>query len=122
MTTRKLTEEQRVKANTLLATIRTTIDGLSEGDESLRFAYNRKVAKELQYDERGTPMERRALKREKFGEQHGLCAQCTKPLEPGGRNAELDRLEAMDGYTATNTRLVHHECHRAAQEERGFTG
>jgi hypothetical protein len=122
MTTRKLTDEEREKANALLHTIRQNLDELSGGDRTLRFAFNRKISKELQYDERGTPVERRVLKGQKFGEQGGICPVCNDALEPRGRNAELDRLEAMDGYTAANTRLVHHQCHRESQEEREFKG
>jgi hypothetical protein len=36
------------------------------------------------------------------------------------RGAELDRVNAMDGYTEANTRLVHHECYVKSQEEKGF--
>jgi hypothetical protein len=122
MPTRKLTPDEREKAKALLTTIRRNIDELSVGDTDLRFAYNRKIARALQYDEKGTPMKHRALQRQKFREQQGLCALCNKALEAEGRYGELDRIEAMGLYTATNTRLVHHECHISSQEERGFTG
>jgi hypothetical protein len=53
----------------------------------------------LSYQERGTPVHRRNLKRQKY--------------------AELDRLKAHEGYTNKNTRLVHHECHIADQRKKG---
>jgi hypothetical protein len=39
----------------------------------------------------------------------------TKEDEP-----ELDRIEAIKGYTNENTVLVHHDCHRMSQKEKGF--
>ena len=104
MPTRKLTADEREEANPLLQVIRRDLDALSAGDDGLRFAYNRKISKELQYDERGTPTERRMLKAQKFGEQQGGCSACGNALGPGGRIAELHTVEAMNGYTAVNTR------------------
>jgi hypothetical protein len=63
-------------------------------------------------------MRRRILKLKKMIAQKGLCAKCGKELPE--RGSELDRIKAMDGYTEKNTRLVHHECHRESQEEKGF--
>jgi hypothetical protein len=34
--------------------------------------------------------------------------------------AVLDRIEAMAGYTAENTRLIHPECDTAVQRSRGY--
>lgn len=120
MPNRNLNNAEIEKARLLLAEVRNRLDALSAGDKELRFAFNRKVYKELQYDERGSPTLRRRLKREKFAEQGGKCAIGGEPLEPGGRNAELDRSAAADGYTTTNTRLVCHACHRADQEKKRF--
>jgi hypothetical protein len=120
MTNRNLTPEQVTQSRVLLTDIRNRLIELSAGDKELRFAYNRKVYKELQYDERGTPALRRRLKKEKFVSQSGLCAIGRESLEPEGRNAELDRFNAVDGYTAANTRLVCHSCHRLDQEKKGF--
>ena len=122
MTTRKLSDLERKRTVGLIGKLRAEIDRVSAGDRYLRFAINRKIFKELTYDERGTPMQRRAQKRQKYTEQGGTCPECGKPLEPGGRNAELDRVEAMDGYTAANTHLIHHDCHRLSQEAKGFRG
>ncbi len=63
-------------------------------------------------------MQRRAVSLAKRAEQNGLCAICGQPLPEHG--AELDRSEAMAGYTLANTRLVHHACHVNQQRERGF--
>jgi hypothetical protein len=41
-----------------------------------------------------------------------------KPLPEKG--AELDRFEAKLGYTAQNTRLVHHECHIEDQAKKKY--
>jgi len=75
----------------------------------------------LIYDERGTPALRRNLKKLKYAEQGGKCFICGVALESAGRNAELDRINAVDGYSAANTHLVCHECHRADQERKRFT-
>lgn len=122
MPTRKLSDDERKLVKELIDRTRREIDSLSVGDRYIRFAVNRSVYKRLIYDERGTPMQRRALKKSKYAEQGGFCTTCGKPLEPEGRNAELDRFEAMDGYTVSNTRLIHHSCHRLAQEKKGFRG
>src|SRR5712692_4788351 len=98
--------------------VREKLDSASGGDEQLLWALRRKLAKELSYLERGKPMERKALKLAKRVEQHGLCAICGQPLPESG--AVLDRKEAMAGYSLENTRLVHHECDRKLQAERGF--
>ena len=95
-------------ANQLLRSIRLRLEKLSAGDRKLLWAYRRKVSKELTYDERGKPMHRRRLKILKRLEQSGKCPICRKPLPE--RYAVLDRFNAMLGYTAKNTRLIHQEC------------
>ncbi len=102
----------------LFADVRTKLETASGGDAKLLFALRRKLGKELSYLERGKPMDRKILKAQKRVEQHGLCAICGLPLPEQG--AVLDRTEAMAGYTIENTRLVHHECDRKVQAERGF--
>jgi ribosomal protein L44E len=87
-------------------------------DEQLLFALRRKLAKELGYDERGKPMQRRQLKAVKRTLQGGKCAICSQPLPE--KNVVLDRLEAMDGYTEANTRLICRSCDYQVQESRGF--
>ena len=102
----------------LLAEVRKRLTTLSGVDTDLLFALRRKLAKELSYDERGTPMQRRQLKAFKRGEQDNKCAICRRDLPE--ENVDLDRLEAMKGYTRENTRLVCKECHYNQQKERGF--
>jgi hypothetical protein len=103
----------------LLARILADLEATATDSENL-WALRRKLAKTLIYWERGKPMHRRKLKRQKYAEQNGLCAMCGKVLLEKGRYAELDRLEAHEGYTNENTRLVHHQCHIADQQEKGY--
>lgn len=62
MPNRNLNSEELKKAHSLLGEIRERIDLLAGGDSDLRFAYRRKLYKELIYDERGKPMSRRKIK------------------------------------------------------------
>jgi ribosomal protein L44E len=87
-------------------------------DRELLFAFRRKVAKELSYDERSKPIERRKLKLAKRKEQSGRCAICQNEL-PASYNV-LDRFRAADGYTAENTRLICEPCDRKVQASRGY--
>ena len=118
MSNRTLTPDQLEKANALLRDIRTRLIALAHDDLELLFAYRRKISKELGYDERSKPMLRRKLKAQKRKEQGGLCAICSKPLPE--KYAVLDRLSASAGYTRQNTRLIHEQCDRLVQAERGF--
>lgn len=118
MPNRNLTPEELVKANALLTDIRSRLEALAGGDPAALFAYRRKVAKELTYDERGKPNDRRALKARKFGEQGGICPECKEPLPE--KFSELDRKNAIDGYTPENTELIHGNCHRKRQAARGW--
>jgi hypothetical protein len=79
----------------------------------------RYIARRLEFDERGTPMQRRKLKEQKWKRQRGLCATCACELPE--RGSELDRFEATEGYSDENTRLVCHNCHRKSQEEKNFS-
>ena len=74
------------------------------------------------YDERSKPAQRKSLKRRKLIAQEGMCSVCRKPLPPAGLGAVLDRLNAMDGYTDANTRLICRECDIKIQRERAFSG
>ena len=119
MPNRNLTTDELKRANELLADIRERLTGLAAGDPLLLFAYRRKVAKELQYDERGKPGLRGKLKDKKWKQQNGRCAHCNGelPLE----YSELDRKEAADGYTQENTELVHAKCHQERQAAKRYT-
>jgi hypothetical protein len=117
MANRNLTSAELTQANTSLANIRQRLSELAAGDPATLFTFRRKIAKELTYDERGKPAERNKLKARKFGEQRGICTECGQRLPE--RFAELDRKNAMDGYTPENTELIHGECHRKSRLREG---
>src|SRR5947209_1847020 len=108
MANRNLSPTELDHANDLLRLIRSRLKELSGDDPELLFAYRRKIAKELGYDERSKPMIRRKLKALKRKEQNGRCALCPEPLPE--KYAVLDRVRASDGYTAENTRLICEPC------------
>ena len=118
MPNRNLTVDELELANQLLDEIRGRLACLAKNDPNLLFAYRRKIAKELPYDERGKPGSRGKLKAMKWGLQQGKCAHCGKDLPV--KFSELDRRNAADGYTAENTELIHGECHRQRQAARGW--
>lgn len=121
-TNRRLGTEELKLANSLLDLIRSRIDELAGADERLRFAYRRKVAKELQYDERGKPTHRIRLKARKRRAQNGMCANDrVAPHELPTKGAVLDRLLAEDGYTDENTRLLCPDCDAQFQADKGYT-
>jgi hypothetical protein len=97
-------DELELLFSPLLRDVRERLERLADGDHRLLWALRRKLAKELVYDERGKPMYRRALKKRKRAEQNGCCVLCHETLPE--RGSVLDRLEAMDGYTDANTRLI----------------
>lgn len=114
----ELSEANRAKTLPILERVRTEILSIAGEDKALIFQMKRYIAKRLEFDERGTPTQRRKLKEQMWKKQRGLCALCKGELPE--RGAELDRFKAIDGYTAENTQLVCHSCHRTAQETRGF--
>lgn len=118
MANRQLTELELRLANQLLAEVRSRLVELSGDDAALLFAYRRKIAKELIYDERSKPMVRRQLKSLKRRTQNGLCAMCSMALPE--KYVILDRLEAAGGYTDANTRLICEACDREVQRGRGY--
>src|SRR5882762_5698018 len=97
-----LSEEDRQKAIRILEQARGLIEEEAAGDSELRFQLRRYVIKRLEFDERGTPTQRRKLKELKRKFQRGLCYECAEPLPEKG--AELHRLQAIEGYTEANTR------------------
>lgn len=122
MPNRNLTpEELKDLFSPLLKDVRARLDQLSGGDAALLFALRRKLYKDLSYDERGTPTHRKIIKAAKYAEQHGLCAQCKQPLEKLGKNAVLDRAEAIKGYESENTRLLCASCDRDIQAARNYS-
>jgi hypothetical protein len=113
-----LSDEDRAKAIAVLESIRSQIAEVAGDDRVRMFQVRRYILKRLEFDERGTPTQRRKLKDQKWKMQRGLCAVCQEKLPE--RGAELDRFRAIDGYTAGNTQLVCHSCHQKAEAERGF--
>ncbi len=104
-----LSDEDRAKAIQILEQVRAEIDAAATSDTDLRFQIRRYIIKRLEFDERGTPTQRRKLKDLKRKFQRGLCFQCETKLPEKG--AELHRLQAMEGYTAENTQLLCRTCH-----------
>jgi hypothetical protein len=115
----ELSREDREKVIPLLKRIREELKLASAGNLKTLHQMRRYVAKRLEFDERGTPMQRRKLKDEKWKKQRGLCANCGGELPE--RGSELDRFDPVLGYTDENTRLICHKCHREAQEARNFS-
>lgn len=119
MANRILTESERERLyQPLMAEVRARLKKLSRGDDALLWALRRKLSKELTYDERGKPMARRILKEVKRAVQKGKCAKCKHKLPD--KNAVLDRLKAMDGYTIKNTRLICPKCDTSIQQKRRY--
>lgn len=119
MANRQLTDSERDNlAKPLIEEVRARLAELSGGDAALLWALRRKLYKELTYDERSKPMQRKQLKFDKWKEQRGLCAVCGGDLPD--KYAVLDRLSAMDGYTKENTRLLCPACDTAEQVKRGY--
>src|SRR6266851_5692997 len=113
MPNRNLTSDELKYATELLVEIRERLISLAAGDPLLLFAYRRKIAKELGYDERGKPGTRGKLKALKWGLQNRKCAHCGEEMPL--KYSELDRKNAADGYTEENTDLVHAKCHQERQ-------
>jgi hypothetical protein len=118
MANRTLCATELAAANTLLTEIRQRLAAMSNGDEQLYWALRRKVTKELSFDERGKPAERRKLKEAKWKSQRGICPLCQGPLPE--KYCVLDRFEAMGGYTSENTRLICTACDTQVQCSRGY--
>ena len=79
MPNRQLTSEEVVIANQLLDDIWARIKSLAGDDVALAWALRRKVQKELVYNERGKPMNRKILKLKLRTKRGGKCAVCNDP-------------------------------------------
>jgi hypothetical protein len=116
----KLNTDQLQKVNDgPLAYVRAWLQEHAGDNRDLLFAYRRKIAMELLYDERGKAAARKKLKDLKWATQNRTCAHCKEPLER--RYSELDRKVANDGYTEANTELIHAHCHHERQAAKGYT-
>ena len=119
MPNRRLNSDERKVASQIITETKKRIATFSKRDAELEWAMRRYIYIRLQHDERGTPMERRALKTKLRSRQNNLCPLCGEQLPE--KNAVLDRLEAMKGYTQDNTRLLCPNCDKKVQQERGYT-
>lgn len=124
MSNERMSKSQLETARQILTDVRQRISEAAQDDERFTFLLRRYVSKNLSYDERGDPQERTKIKLEKLSEQKGKCAysNCPTPerIMTKEDEPELDRLEAIKGYTKENTVLVHHDCHRMSQKQKGF--
>ena len=118
MPNRQLTSIEIVAARSLLSHVREQLEALAGNDPDLLFAFRRKVYKELIYDERHKPSQRKKLKALKRREQNEMCPECNKPLPDA--YCVLDRMNAVDGYTAENTRLICRPCDIKIQSSRRY--
>jgi len=121
----RMSQPEIEHARDILANVRQQISKAANGNQRLEFAVNRYVYKNLMYSERGTPAHRTKLKLAKLEDQQGKCtySACPFPDRPLRKEdePELDRIDAVLGYTSQNTVLVHHECHRLSQKSKGFS-
>jgi hypothetical protein len=125
MSNERMSKDQAAAAKQILAEVRRRIVEAAGDNQRFAFALRRYVYKNLSYDERGNPTQRTKLKLQKIVEQGGKCAYQKCPI-PDRRiskedEPELDRLDAIKGYTKENTVLMHHGCHRLSQKEKGFS-
>jgi hypothetical protein len=116
----RLTESDAAACEAILARVRAELSELSCGDALRLHLMRRRVTKSLSYDERSTPMARKALKKRKMTAQGGLCSVCGQELPENGYYAVLDRQVAHLGYTDENVRLIHAACDYKQQEQKGF--
>jgi hypothetical protein len=114
----RLSKDDLDAVRPILETLREQLLALA-GDDTVRLhSLRRYLAKRLEFDERGTPAQRRKLKDLMWKRQRGICAECGEELPES--ETELDRVVAHIGYVEDNVRLVHHVCHRKSQAERKF--
>ena len=111
-------EQHEALFEPFLEQIKVELERLSGGDAELLGALREELTKELKSLERGDPAARNNLKMKIWAQQRGTCPICNELLPE--ENAELDRFEAIQGYTAENTRLVHPGCYAAEQVRRGY--
>ena len=116
--TPRLSESELEQAWKLIEEVKDKLQALAQGDPRRLFAFRRKVYKELVYEERSTPMKRRALRARLHTAQGGVCFVCKKTHEAGFM--VLDRVDPVLGYVDTNVELVCSDCDRQRQTERGF--
>lgn len=114
----QLNKSQLQQAKELLDEIRGKIKTLAKNKPDLIFAFRKKIRKELTYDERSKPAQRRKLKELMRKKQKGVCPICRKKLPL--KYAVLDRTEAIKGYVEENVKLICPNCDRKIQKRRGY--
>jgi hypothetical protein len=115
----RLTSDQLLKVKALLNRMRWKLLRLAGDDLELLFAYRRKLAKELIYDERSKPSYRKRLKEKKRREQGRKCAKCE--LELPQKYAALDRIDAKKSYILDNVRVLCPQCDVIIQAGREYS-
>ena len=75
-----LSDEDRAAAIAILEELRGRIAAVAGEDRERLFQMRRYILKRLEFDERGTPTQRRKLKDAKRKSQHGLCALVPGPI------------------------------------------
>lgn len=114
-----LTDEQLKAVRCLLDDVCARLEQIAAGNEKILFHARRYLQKRLEFGERSTPGKRSKLKLTLMAKQQGKCPECGEPLP--ARDSELDRANAVLGYTEENCRLVHHACHRRLQAARNYS-
>jgi len=114
----QLNKDQLKQAHRLIEKVKKEIEKLAQNDPEVVFAFRRKVYKELMYEKRGKPVERKKLKEKMWKKQKGICPLCKQKLLE--RGVVLDRTRAIEGYKEGNVRLICPDCDRKVQETRGF--
>lgn len=113
-----LTDDVLRQVREVLDRVRTDLNAIAQADPKTLHHVRRHLMKRLEFDERGTPAQRSKLKLTLMAKQQGKCPMCPEPLPP--RDSELDRKDPVLGYTEENCRLIHHHCHRKAQEAKNY--
>ena len=113
-----MTHTQANAAKQILKWTRKRITVSSFNNKRSEFAIRRYVRIRLEHDERGTPAQRRALKRSQF-ERQKKCPLCRRRMRLKSE-LHLHRRVAWLGYTVRNTVLVHAQCHRRQQRKKNF--
>jgi hypothetical protein len=114
-----LSDEQLASVREILDRVRAELETLADGDPNTLHHARRYLMKRLEFDECGTPAERKKLKLTLRERQGHNCASCGEPLAL--EDSELSRTDPVLGYTEDNYRLVHHHCHRTAQAAKNYS-
>jgi len=117
---RKLSRDELKQASEIIDGVKKRIVELSGDDKYLTFAYLRRVWVQLQYVERGKPVQRKRLKAKLLKTQGGQCAVGRPKHKLPERGAVLDRRNAVDGYVIGNVDLICPDCDVRIQTSLGY--